>query len=427
MEGIGFDVINLLQLFGQVVNALGTGRGSPQQKYKQAKEASTSLQQALNDLKAGPQADPNLSRLYDQLLRNEQQIQEVLREYDAALSHRSKFHSFRGIWLKLKFEFSDAAKLLDEINRAQPLVYAAVLQGQGQSLGQLSTVCDRLDQQHTSTVSLQTQVQEGFTRSETGLKDALRDLSGQVGGSSGLVAAELRRQLALATMNRRRLESRFDTTEALIRTTLTPMSTEMTRLSNEIKRFIFQNGRPGTGAALVAEFYAAGLSPPRGMSGLGRSTLTRSIADSSSFELLAALVWRVLILFSYLIVLPAEVARIVDNRIEIETAHGKVVRVPWEYWHSPETLHGFFLWHFRDSSGCEYVRAESYTLLRGGSQGTVVDFTCWAEEVKRKSKLTQVFLVGGSRETCPRCASTLRSQGGGTLREWYVTSPTVPN
>ena len=96
-------MINLLQLLGQVINALGKGWGSPRHKYRQAQQASDYLHQTLDDLRAAPQADPHLTRLYEQLLQNEQQIQEVLREYQTALGQYLPFHSFRGIWLKLKF------------------------------------------------------------------------------------------------------------------------------------------------------------------------------------------------------------------------------------------------------------------------------------------------------------------------------------
>lgn len=308
--------------------------------------------------------------MYERLLLNERQIQQVLQEYDAALGRWPRFHAFHGIWRKLKFEFSEAARLLDQ----------TLLQG------------------------------------------AVRDLSDQAARSRGVTTDELRLQQASAMINRRQLEQRLGSTDALVQSTLTHVSSEMTRSSNEIKRFSFQNGPSGTGAALDAEFRAVGLSSPRFMS---HPTSSRSNADSSSLELIAILVWRVLILFGYLIVLPAEVSKLVDNKIELETAHGEIRRVPWEYWQSPGTLHGFLLWHFRNNSAREDVRAESYALFQGGPNGPMVDSECWTK-VKRRMKLTQVLLVGGSFETCPRCASMFPSQAGAWL-SWYVVNTEVRN
>ena len=302
------------------------------------------------------------------------------------------------------------------------MISAALLQGQGYILKQSAIIHDSVEQQCKSSTTLQSQVREGFSRGEALLQDAVRDLSDEMGRSTGLVTNELGLLNASAVMNRRRLEHRFDSTDALIRNTLTQVSTEVSRSSDEIKRFIFQNGPSGTDAALIAEFRAARLLTPRLQGSPSDPISTRSTTDSSSFELLAILVWRVLVLFGYLLVLPAEVSKLIDNKIEVETAHGELRRVPWEYWQSPETLHGFLLWHFRNNSGRDYVQAESYALFQGGSNGPVVDFDGWTEKVKRKTKLTQVLLVRGSLETCPRCTSMLQSPGG-AWRSWYVLEP----
>ncbi|EDR07911.1 uncharacterized protein LACBIDRAFT_327695 [Laccaria bicolor S238N-H82] len=106
----------------------------------------------------------------------------------------------------------------------------------------------------------------------------------------------------------------------------------------------------------------------------------------------------------------------VGNTVILTDAFGKPIPLAMDYYYSPEALHNFLMFHFKEKIGLEYVERHEYSIsTEDGKAITKSDYAAWGSIVKEGAVLVMSIVIRiqlesklaeRQRNTCPRCFRT---------------------